>query len=349
MDYPRVGAVGYATEQGLGRLMKSFFDAGCVDKVMVFRHTSPRRKTHMEWYPEGTVELVGRPFGGSEVDAFTRSVDLMLFFETPFDWSYVTYCRDKGTKTVLMPMYEWTPLRWPAKPDALVCPSVLDLDYFNGQFPEGLCEFIPVPVDPSTWKLRTAARKYLHNAGNVGHREHKGTRQLLEALPHVESPLELTVRAQDTAAMSRILLGCKGVADDPRLKVEMGEMPYENLWGEHDVYVAPEKFNGLSLPLQEARAAGLLVMTTDRYPANTWLPREPLIHVTRTERASVGGQYLSFEECVLSPRDIAKVMDSWYEKDVTEYSLSGKLWAENNSWDKLLPRYREFFTKVVNS
>ena len=40
------------------------------------------------------------------------------------------------------------------------------------------------------------------------------------------------------------------------------------------MFVFPEKFNGLSLPLQEARAAGMLVLATDRFPMNTWLPRE---------------------------------------------------------------------------
>ena len=342
----RVGSIGYATCQGLGYLMKSFFESGLVTDPVVFRHGSPKRPTHLGWYPPDTLELVGRPFSGSHLDRLVRGVDVMLFFETPFDWSVLDFCRARGVKTILMPMYEWTPNVWPVKPDAVVCPSLLDLDYFHAEFPAGMAEFIPVPVETKYWRSRETATRFLHNAGGIGHREHKGTRQLLEAVPYVKSDFRLTVRAQDVDDFNRMLDSFPDLRKDDRVTVQVGGIPYEQLWDGHDVLVAPEKFNGLSLPLQEARAAGMLVMTTDRYPHNTWLPRWPLIPVERTQRARVGGTYREFDECVVNPVDVAKTIDALFGCEIREYSEAGRVWAERNSWPALIERYRGFFQRV---
>ncbi len=349
----RIGSIAYATRQGLGHLAKSFYDAGVIDEVAVFRHS--HYPTHMDWYPPGTLEIghdrrKGKlDFAGQPgVDAFLKRVDVVVFWETPWDWEFPYYCKSLGVKTVLVPMHEWCPrkpLHWF---DKVICPSPLDLDYFsagsafnkenNLSYP---CVYIPVPVRTDLWQQRTRARRFLHNAGHIGHREHKGTRQLLEAVKHIKSDFRLTVRAQDYAGLRVILRDCREVQVDRRVTIDFQERPYEELWNDHDVYIAPEKFNGLSLPLQEARAAGLLVMTTDRYPHNTWLPRQPLIPVLRYERARVASSYLEFDEAIVDPKDVAAKIDEWFDRDISDYSHSGKTWAIANSWSVLKGPWRE--------
>ena len=330
----RIAGLGYASAQGLGHLLRDFYHHKILDDVMIYRHRA--RKSHMEWYPPDTFELVQTPFNGPIVDKFVRRVKTMLFFETPFDWSFVNYCRERGVKTALMPMYEWFPENPPQRFDKMICPSLLDLDYF----PEGV--FIPVPVRTDLWKQRTTATRFLHNAGHVGFREHKGTVELLRAVQHVTSPFTLTVRSQDRRTLEGILKQVPSVMRDSRVRIEMTELPYEQLWDNHDVLIAPEKFNGLSLPLQEGYAAGMLVMTTDRYPMNTWLPKEPLIPVHHYEHnVRVAGPYKSFDEAVVAPEAIAATIDLWFGKDITEYSLRAREWSQQHSWEKLAPRYRE--------
>jgi hypothetical protein len=34
-------------------------------------------------------------------------------------------------------------------------------------------------------------------------------------------------------------------------------------------------------------------------------------------------------------------VDAWYGADLTEYSLSGRVWAEAHSWGVLRPKYLE--------
>lgn len=322
----KIGMTAYATHQGLGYLAKSFYDAGLVDEVLLVYHGS--RPTHPEWYDDRAVPITQFPIAPDVAEEFLGKIDLFLCFETPFDWTILPKCRG-CVATVCMPMYEWFPKERLDAFDGYLCPSLLDLDYF----PKGKSAFFQPPVDPRTWKLRTRAERFLHNAGNVGHRWHKGTLELLQAVPHLKSDLRLTVRAQDSKEFKKVLKQVPEAARSSRLEVVTQEIPREELFASHDVYVAPEKFNGLSLPLQEARAAGLLVLTTDRYPANRWLPSAGLIPVERFHRACIGGSYLEFDEAEVNPATIAKCMDDWYGRDMEAYSRSGLAWAQDNSWD----------------
>lgn len=338
----RVGSVGYCTAQGLGHLARDFYTAGVVTDPILFHHS--QRLNHREWYSPDTPYVATRTITGPEIDAVLGRVQAMLFWETPFDWSLLTRCRERGVKTILCPMYEWSPRRPPALPDLLACPSKLDVEIFAAAdawkcIPS---DFLPIPVRTDLWQQRTTACRFLHNAGNVGHREHKGTRELLRAIPHITTPLSLTIRAQDGAALQKVLDSVslpERSGGRASVRFEVGERPYESLWEDYDVLVAPEKLNGLSLPLQEARAAGMLVMTSDRFPHNDWLPREPLIPVAGYHKACVTPNYLEFDEAEVRPEHVARTMDNWYGRDIAEYSQGGREWAESHSWSELKPKW----------
>lgn len=321
----KIGMVAYATEQGLGYLAKSFYDAGIVERVLLIYHG--KNTTYPEWYGNKAIPITQLPIRGPSVDAFLREVDLVLFFETAFDWHFPDVCRSHGVRTVCIPMYEWFPKRRREAFDGFLCPSLLDVDYFPGN------PFFQPPVDPSTWKLRTRAKRFVHNAGHIGHRGHKGTLELMRAAKFIGSDLSLTIRCQEPKAFDRLLANVPEIKKNPRVSLEPGAIPREDLYSSHDVMVAPEKFNGLSLPLQEAYAAGLLVMTTNRYPANRWLPAAPLLPVESVHKASISGNYFTFEESMVNPRAIAEKMDEWYDQEIAVYSLSGREWGIENSWE----------------
>jgi glycosyltransferase involved in cell wall biosynthesis len=256
-------------------------------------------------------------------------VEVVLFFETPFDWDFLRVCRHRGIRTVIVPMYEWYPRNPPEKPDKFICPSLLDVRYFPGS------PFLTVPVDPDTWRLRTRSLRFLHNAGHIGHRNHKGTEELIKALPLLRPEIKLTIRSQT----ERIYSLLKG-ASHSGLEVFVGDCPREMLFRDYDVYVAPEKFNGLSLPLQEAYASGMMVMGSDRFPMNTWLPQAALIPVSSSHRANIGGHNF-FDEAEINPAVIAGHMNEWYDQDITEFSVAGAAWAFEHSWEVMKPKWLE--------
>lgn len=311
----RIGSIVLATDQGLGYMAREFYRNGVIDRVYVHKHSS--RTNHYDWYKDED--------RCTSVQSLLEHCDTFLFFEEVFDWSIIPNARARGKKTVLMPMYECTRSPLPYQPDLIIAPSLLDQLHFGGS------EHIPVPVEVP-WKERTRAKVFVHNAGNGGLGGRNGTRELLEAMKYVKSPIQLIVRSQ---------VALVNLPRDPRITYEIGQKPVDKLWTTGDVFVFPEKFNGLSLPLQEAYASGMLVMCGNRFPMNTWLPTEPMIPVQKYTKERIA---LQFDSAVYNPRDIAATIDAWYDTDITAFSHRGREWAEQNSWQKLKPLYQQLFT-----
>lgn len=302
------GAVIYATEQGLGRQAKSFFDNGLFTEVLIQKHSS--YVNHYEWYPNAV----------SSYDELLSRCDEVWFLETPFDWSYITKARDKGVRTVLFLMYECS--RLPYLPDVLVGGSIMEKIHFGERV-----NVVNVPAPKEIkWKLREKAQVFVHNAGHGGLGGRNGTKELIEAMKYVKSPIKLIIRSQ-------IPVKC----DDPRVEVRIGDFPYETMFDEGDVFVYPDKFGGSCLPVQEAHSAGMLCMVSKRLPHTEWLPNEPMIPIKGYKKERIAEK--EFDSAIIDPRDIATCIDSWYNADITEYSLAGKKWSEENSWEKLKPIY----------
>lgn len=309
-----IGAVVLATEQGLGYLAKDFYDNNIIDIVYIWKHST--RKTHSEWYP----------VQASSIEDLLDKCDTVLLFENAFDWTIIPKARERGTKTVLMPMYECTPDPIPYFPDLLLTPSDLDTDFYSGQYN---VERVTVPVCVP-WKQRERARVFVHNAGNGGLGGRNGTKELLEAMRYVKSPIKLIVRSQ---------VPIKEIKDE-RVEYRMGT--FENIWEEGDVFVFPEKFNGLSLPLQEAFASGMLVMCGNRYPMTEWLPNEPMITVEKYTDEQIS---TTFKCAHYNPKVIADTIDKWYDKDIKQFSLLGKDFNTKNNWQAWKEKYKTLLSQ----
>jgi len=333
----RVGSLVYATDQGLGILAKSFWDAGVIDTVCIVRHG--KHITHEDWFPGETV--LGNLNMTDELVAWIKSLDVFLAFETPFNWNIFDVCRENKVRSVLMPMHECLHSKVRVhKPDVWLCPSHLDIAVAMEYTTVNNVFYIPVPVDGIPFRQRERAEVFVHNAGHGGLKGRNGTAELLTAAELLRSKARLIVRSQEPLNIPYRML-----PDSVELRI--GAVPYDQLWVEGDVFVFPEKFNGLSLPLQEARAAGMLVMCGDRFPMNQWLPTAPLIPVKSYNHGQrIGPPYQAFYEAVFDPEVIAAHIDAWYGRDISAYSLQGKQWAETMSWKALKPKYLEFLEAI---
>lgn len=316
----KVGSIVLATHQGLGYLAKSFYDNGIINRVYIKDHSS--RKNNYHWYrPE---DIVGSPDELLDCDA-------LIFFEEVFDWKIIPKAREQNVKTILMPMYECTRNPLPYVPDMVICPSLLDMQYFREYHPV----FMTVPVKEN-WKLRQKARVFVHNGGNLGLGGRNGTQEVLSAMEYVKSPVRLLVRSQ---------VPINGPSDD-RIEYQTGQFPKKDLYDTGDVFIFPEKFNGLSLPLQEAFASGMMVMAGDRFPMTSWLPQQPLIPVDYITRERIA---VEFEYSHYDPKVIAKHIDYWYNKDITKYSLMGRKFQLKNSWYKMRKKYLGVIKELCNT
>ena len=326
--------MGYAAHSGLGHLIRDFYRHDMLQRILVLPH--PNYTNFPEWYPSQIRHTM------DDHEAFLDNIDVLLLFENAFQWQVPKKAHRRGIPIALIPNYEYTPFPPRVHPDLFICASQLDIDYYSARWPT---TFIPIPVntDKIPWRKREQALVFVHNAGHGGHQHRNGTPELLKALEYVKSPISLIVRAQPEEQRMHTLLsrGC----DDKRVRVELKELPgEEDLWTTGDVYVAPEKYNGMSLPLQEAFAAGMLVMTTKRYPMTTWLPPGPMIPVSGFEKHRMA---VTLDRAVIDPRSIAKVIDQWYGTDISAYSILGAEWAQNNSWDVLRPKYLQALASLL--
>lgn len=319
----KIGMICLATNQGLGYLARDFYRNGLIDYVYIHEHSS--RTNHRDWYPPESVV--------SSYEELVEKSDIIFAIETFFNWKVIPQAREKGKKTVLMVMYECTPNPHPYNPDIILSPSLLDYDYY----PNSTLVQVPVSCTP---RLRTRARIFVHNAGNGGLGGRNGTKELLEALQCVKSPIKLILRSQvPLKGLSSTL--AQQIEEDDRVEIRYGT--FDDIWSEGDVFIFPEKFNGLSLPIQEAFASGMVVMSSDRHPFNKWLPKEPLIPVKsyRTEQLAVPIQVAE-----LSPTDIALAIDTMYNQDITNLSQLGINWGKANSWDKWKEKYKELMSPL---
>jgi len=373
----KIGSLVYATEQGLGILAKDFYDNNILTDVVCVQHQ--HRTNHCEkWYGKNVMEVPAKTWGRCVLESvleFIDEMDVMLFFETPFNWELIEQCRRLGTVSILMTMYECTPERLPQIPDVFFCPSLLDSYYFvhhesilydEGFKPftliPGKCEtdlyYTPIPIPRHIQhQQRRTTRKFVHNAGHGGLKGRNGTTELLEGIYNHcqvirhQDDVQFTIRAQKstTELMDYVRLFQNSSLKD-KVNFEIGKtIPHDQLYSDGDVFVFPEKFNGLSLPLQEAFASGMIVMGSQRFPMN-WLPSQPMIWVDSFERERIGPGYLEYDKAVVLPEHIGNAIDRVYEfpSNLTEMlSNDGNTYRELNSWDVLREKYWRILTDLV--
>ena len=331
----KIGTINWATYSGLGILTKEFWDNGIINDILIPIH--PNLPDHSSiFYPgKTTISPPNSNYDINILENYIKELDILFLFETHFYPETIPLAKKYKIPVVVMPMYEWSP--FPMDADMFIVPSQIDYDYYKKMYPDHRIIFLPVPSNSNIkWKLKEKALTFMHNGGNGSFHDRNGTLALIQALPHIKSPIKLKLKAQKLNLPQ---------INDPRVEVINKHIPFDELWEDVDVFLFVERFNGLSLPLQEAHASGCLIISGDRYPINTWLPNKPLVKPCGVETYNFqpGINFLAEK---YDPKAIAKKIDEFYNTDITEYSLAGKAWSESNSWKYLKPRYLDLLTSI---
>lgn len=329
----RIGIIARCDNSGLGVMTFDFFRNLVVSKVLLISASYENYHDRFDGY-EGTQVIKcarGMP-ALEEIDLFLEDIDVVVAFETPYNWNIFSRAKEKGVKSVLIPMYEWEPPndQFPAMPDLFLCPSKLDLD----EMPKGEPKvFIPTPINREIlpFKRRTEAKTFIFNNGHGGFGGRNSLAEFLQAIPLVKSDVQFLIRSQ--VPFEPI--------NDARVIVQMEELNYEDLWNEGDVYLHLHKYDGLSLPLNEAMSSGIIPIAPDFYPHNEFLPKEVLFEPEAEARVTLMPNFRDITTHLISPVAIAKKIDevaSWSSEQIGALSDRMNELADEHSWKVLKPQ-----------
>jgi glycosyltransferase involved in cell wall biosynthesis len=132
----------------------------------------------------------------------------------------------------------------------------------------------------------------------------------------------------------------------------MEEVDYENLWKEGDIYLHLHRWDGLSLQINEAMAAGMPIIAPDFYPHNEFLPKRLLFPVEATVRECLKEGLREIDVHVISASTVAQKIDEvamMQEHEIALLSQAVNQLADERSWSVLRPKFIEILNNLIKS
>lgn len=294
-------------------------------------------------YPDGRVaQWDGTTLAPEDIDWLLEGSDVVYTAETPYDYSLVATARRRGVATVVHGMWEF--LRWSVddslpKPDLFLAPSTW---YFEDWPTPRLHLPVPVATERFEGRQRTEVGTFLHVAGHKAHADRNGTSALLSALRYVRRPAPLILRSQTRLTVPTRIRGVK-------VQLAQGDATdYWSMYRQGDVLVAPRRYGGLSLPMNEAMAAGMPVVSTNIGPQNELLHPAGLVDGPRRRQRAAAQMVEAIDA---DPRKLAAKLDELVANPdlVAEMSRASLAYAASISWERMLPDYRAVLAEVAGA
>lgn len=310
---------------GLGNLTWEWFRHLAPAKVMLVLDGG-RGGDHLERFG-GPAEVRGvniqaMRWAPHDVDWLLDGATQLLTAETFYDDRLISLAVRRNVRPVLYAMPElFTPMYRTVRGLSVLAPTTWETDRLGGK-----ARVLPLPVDRERlrYRLRTEARTILHpSAGAMLDRN--GTGLLRQALMHVTRPLTVLVSGPERPdAPTR---------HGPHTIKPVGHVAhYWRCYDDADVLVMPRRYGGLSMPMQEALACGVPIVTLDREPECQWTALrsstrggpEQTFHMKGGDIPVVTGDAMS----------LALVLSQLTENDdeVRAASVDADVWAAKRSW-----------------
>jgi len=316
----RIGLVGRNDDKGLGNLTREFFRRLPVTKVL--SRYGRAVKSGSTGIPADKLLRCDNP--DEVAEEWVRDIDTLFVLEfARYDrlWSVA---RDRGIYSVLKVNHEFLPLIMNGGPDLCLCSSSVNL----AAVPDNLSGVLisdPVDTEAITFRPRKIAWTFVHNAGTLGIHGANCTQEVLRAIP--------LVRNRDVRFIVRSQVRLPAHNRDERTTYQGSVPGVAELYGAGDIFLLPQKFRGTSLPIQEAMAAGMPVLTTDMPPFNEFCQ----FFIKPAEISRLSGLYLEREVPAyrVTPEAIASAIDLLAGRRIFAESMAARRYAETISWAAL--------------
>ena len=327
-----LGLVARCDNGGLGSMTWEAWRHLQPARTLVVRSTGPAcGSPHPVRYLDGPgeVRLTGARPTPADARWLCDGATVVYSAETWYGPAIPTAAR-RRVRTVLhaMPEY-WAP---DVQADLLLAPTDWEPPPSSRQLP------VPVATDRFTPRCVDRVRTIYHISSPA--QDRNGTALLLAALRHLPHPVRVLIRQ---AGRGRTAPRSERIGHATVEWLPHHDGPYWEAWpAEVDALVMPRRFAGLSLPMQEAAAQGLPIITLDRAPENAWLPPAALVPARPVGRV-VTWRRRSVELWDAAPADLAARIDALTAMPAlaAELSTASKLWAEQLAWPRWVDTYRE--------
>lgn len=259
------------------------------DKILVVHsdHTS-RGRSRPERY-EGLGEVSVCPSGPRANHAawLTTDVDLIYSAETFYNPLILDMARGKGIKTILHAMPEMHSAH--EQPDEVWIPTPWRSDCVPQEN-----RLVPVPVDRDLLPVRVQDVNHLtiYHVHSTAMNDRNGTELLLAALPYLTFETSVKILGGEPKRAYLGLAQVEWLGSDPGLYYEAWQRTARS-----DVFVLPRRFGGLCLPMQEAAALGMPIVSLDLQPQRTDLSQYSLVPAELQTQVQAKGGLIDVHTC----------------------------------------------------
>lgn len=335
---PKIGLVARMDDGGLGMQTHDFYRHMKPDKTLVvdISHLTGY-ETYPERYPDAQFAM-GFEISTASIDAFLEGLDIVFTVECPYNHYLYQKAREMGVKTVCQYNWEWLahhqephlPL-----PDLFLAPSQWNIKEMS-RFGVPV-KYLHVPIDRQLFpfKKRKLAKKFLHIAGHRTSGDRNGTEIVLEALPYIQSDVEIVIRTQDDLP--------RPYTDSKLTIIKEDVANQADLFNDEDVLLLPRRYGGLSLQLNEAMSCGMVPVMLDIDPQNKLLSKKLLIDGYVQESLMIKTPVTVYG---CTPQALAAKIDELANTDISYYSKRSDIYAKERDWGVMASQYHKIFEEL---
>jgi len=268
-----VGIISYNNNSGLGQMARALRGQKIVNSQMIIRHPIKDPKNILD---------IDIPHTYADLEPTKEQLyeylnicnpDVVVIIETPFNFEFFQELHSLGKKVVLIPMIDSIGMEkfipYQKYIDLVIHPTAIGYGFYQQKGWKGNFVYLPWPTDTAYFNPKHLDKPviFLHNEGFGGAGFRKGTDKVLTAFKQLwcmYPSIDMHIRGQraefEHSQIQRHLQN-----------VSIANMDFDNnidIYKGGKIYIAPSRREGLGLPIPEAMACGLPVITTDAPPMN---------------------------------------------------------------------------------
>ena len=336
----RLGLVGYTNiSSGIGCFIRELFDY-LGDENTSILSVNAGIKGQEKWTDRQY--SAGRPPSQREITEYldTFTPDVVLFIETPFAEALYPLCRQRGIKTIAVPMHEtFSAAR--LKSDLMICTCYSA--YEKAQGADVRLLFLPIGLEMFPFVERTG-HTFLMNIGYGGPHDRRQSSKVVHAFQMCDNP------------DARLIVNCQQSQFPPGVKVPDERITYftgsrthpREVYNEGDIYLAPMAYGGYERPILEAMASGMPTLTTNADPMNLFQHDSRfLIEPCRKWLIKNSEWVVNTIYNEVSAEDLAEKMRWLMTIDTAKFSARARAQAFAQSWEDIEIPYLETWKGVL--